>query len=470
METNPDEINHYRNRRGINGQVKSMKSKNNFSFLIKPCGPACNLNCEYCFYQEKKQLFSQKGHYKLPSQVLETFIKQYIESQEAPEVHFTWQGGEPTLLGIEFYKNAVNLQSKYCDGKTIINAIQTNGVLIDDRWGEFFSENQFLVGISIDGPQKIHDRYRRGPKGQPTFEAVMKGLETLKKHQTSFNTMTVVNDVSAHHALGLYRFLKSIGDGFMQFIPLVERRPDESARRLNLNFGLPPNQNKSAGSASVMPWSVKPKHFAEFYIQIFDEWIRHDVGKQNIQFFEVALGNWLGVGAELCHFSPTCGNTGVLEYNGDVYTCDHYVYPDYRLGNILETNLSEIMRSSKMCEFGAVKREFLPFRCQQCNVLFACNGDCPKHRFVRSVGKGPRHSYLCSAYKKIFTYMDGYMNIMPGLIRTGRDASTVMKIVARDDKEMIFKQTKRNSPCPCGSGKKYKRCCGMRDDRKKGRG
>lgn len=272
----------------------------------------------------------------MPHDVLEAYVRQYIASQDLPEVMFFWQGGEPTLLGIDFFRKVVGLQKRYANGKKINNAFQTNGVLLDDRWGQFLTEHGFLVGLSIDGPEELHNRYRVDKRGRPTFDAVMRGLEFLRKHKTRFNTLTVVHEANSRQPLEVYRFLKEVGEGFMQFIPLVERMPDEEARTLGLKLGMPPVPGKRQAH-QLTPWSVKPKHFGEFYLQIFDEWVRQDVGKVFVQFFDVALGNWMGVGSGLCQFAPTCGHAGAIEHNGDLYGCDHYVYPNYRLGNIAKS-------------------------------------------------------------------------------------------------------------------------------------
>lgn len=431
-----------------------------YSIIAKPIGPLCNLNCRYCFYLEKRHLFGKDASFKMTLNVLESFIRQYIESQDVPEVVFLWQGGEPTLLGVDFFQKVINLQKKYAKGKKRVNAIQTNGVLIDDHWCEFFSEHDFLVGVSLDGPEELHNCYRIDKKGRPTFKAVMRGLGFLKKHAIRFNTMTVLNDYNSRHPLAVYRFLKEVGDGFMQFIPIVECKPDKRERELGFQLGFPPVPGKENRNPALTSWSVKPKQFADFYIQIFDEWVRKDVGKVFVQFFDTALNNWMGVGSGLCVFAPTCGNAGALEYNGDLYSCDHYVYPQYKLGNILNKPLSELIKSDRQLKFGQDKADSLTGYCLDCDVRFACNGDCPKHRFLYAPDGEPGLSYLCPAYRRIFKHMDPHMQAMSRSVRSGHEAAQVMNAVAEGDRRKQFASANRNDPCPCGSGRKYKRCCG----------
>ena len=404
-----------------------------FSVMIKPAGPMCNLACRYCFYTEKKSLYPRSGSYRMSEEVLEAFVRQYLNSQEVPEVQFCWQGGEPTLAGIEFFRRTVALQKRYSDGKKVTNAFQTNGILLNDEWCRFFTERDFLVGLSIDGPREVHDRYRCDRQGRGTFDAVMRAVATLKRHGIRFNTLTVVNDVNVRQPLAVYRFLKEIGDGFMQFIPLVERRPNEEARALGLNLGLPPLPGQEYQDMDIMPWSVHPARLGEFYVQIFDEWVRHDVGRYFVQLFDEALGSWLGVGTALCQFAPTCGRTVALEHHGDLYACDHYVYPEYMLGNILTEPLPQLLASERQRRFGRHKLDLLPNECLSCAVRFACNGDCPKHRFARTADGQPGLSYLCPAYKRIFTHMDPYMQCMARLLAAGRSPADVMALVRELD-------------------------------------
>jgi uncharacterized protein len=363
-------------------------------------------------------------------------------------------------LGVDFFQKVVALQKKYANGKKITNTIQTNGTLLDDRWCEFLTQNQFLVGLSIDGPREFHDLFRVDKHKRPTFDNVMRGVELLKKHRTQFNTLTVVNDSNSQRPLEIYRFLKAVGEGFMQFIPLVERKPGKEAKKIGLDLDMPPDQGEENNESSVTAWSVKPRQLAEFYIRIFEEWVRQDVGKVFVQFFDVALANWMGMGSGLCQFAPTCGHASALEHNGDLYACDHYVYPQYKLGNIMQKPLDKLMDLEQQYHFGRDKLDLLPQECVNCDVRFACNGDCPKHRFLRNSDRGPMLSYLCSAYKNIFRHMDPYMQVMTRLVSSGKEASQVMEFVGQEDKRKKLKTVKRNDPCPCGSGKKFKKCCG----------
>jgi len=436
------------------------RSSHPYAILAKPSGPVCNLACRYCFYLEKKRLFGEHSAFVMPPDVLEAFIQQYIATQDIPEIGFSWQGGEPTLLGPEFFSRVVELQKKYADGKEITNAIQTNGTLLDDGWGEFLARNNFLVGLSLDGPRELHDLYRVDRQGHPTFDRVMSGAAKLKKHGVKFNILTVVNDANSRRPLEVYRFLKSIGDGFIQFIPLVERHPGKEVRELGLELQTPPLPGEPEAEVSVTPASVRPGQLAEFYFRIFDEWVRQDVGRVFVQFFDVALANLMGLGAGLCQFAPTCGHAGALEHNGDLYACDHYVYPRYRLGNILDRPLGELMDSAGQRRFGLAKRDSLPMECLDCEVRFACNGDCPKHRFKKTAAGEGTLSYLCSAYKLIFKHMSPFMRVMANLLASGREAAGVMAWAKEESRRERLRSISRNDPCVCGSGKKYKKCCG----------
>ncbi|MCS7048178.1 MAG: anaerobic sulfatase maturase [Verrucomicrobiae bacterium] len=416
--------------------------------MIKPVGPICNLDCRYCFYLEKEKLFSPTENFRMPDAVLERFIQHYIESQPVPVITFAWQGGEPTLLGVDFFRKAVALQQRYANGKRIENALQTNGVLLDDEWGAFLAENQFLVGLSVDGPRELHDRYRVDKKQQPTFDRVMRGLEVLKKHHVEFNTLTVVHRHNARHPLEVYRFLKDIGSRYLQFIPLVERLPDAEARALGLDLAGPPSPDAVTASSEVTRWSVLPEDYGEFLVHIFDEWVRQDVGQVFVQLFDVALANWMGEPPGLCVFMERCGAAVAMEHNGDVYSCDHYVYPHYRLGNVLNASLGEMVQSAFQQKFGRDKSDTLPAYCRRCDVRFACHGECPKHRFLRTPDGEPGLNYLCAAYKRFFHHIDPFMRRMTQLIQSGLPAAHIMFLTAR-----------RNDPCPCGSGRKFKQCC-----------
>ena len=336
-----------------------------FHVMTKPIGPICNLDCKYCFYLEKENLYPGTASWAMKLDLLERYIRQYIQAQPTESVSFAWQGGEPTLLGVDFFRRAVALQAQYAGGKTIHNALQTNGTLLDDHWAEFLAEHRFLVGISIDGPAELHDFYRVDKGGAPTFHKVMRGLAVLKKHKVDFNTLTVVNRHNSAHPLRVYRFLKEIGSGFMQFIPIVERKT--GAPRAD---GLVLIQPSFAGAAEVTDWSVEPRAYGEFLARIFDEWVRRDVGRYFVQHFDVALESWMGLPASLCVFSPTCGSALAMEHTGDVYSCDHFVYPEHKLGNIAETDLEVMVQSAQQQAFGNHKLDSLPRMCRECPCAF----------------------------------------------------------------------------------------------------
>jgi uncharacterized protein len=395
--------------------------------MTKPIGPLCNLDCKYCFYLEKEKLFPSNEKFQMSDEVLDAYIRQYIEQQNSPEVNFAWQGGEPTLLGVNFFRKVVDLQRKYSNGKRIGNALQTNGTLLNDEWCEFLVQNQFLVGLSIDGPPKLHDTYRVDKKGAPTYEKVALGLKMLKKHAVEFNTLTVVNRANSKKPLEVYRFLKQIGSGFIQFIPLVERLADAEAAKLGLDLAMPPRVDEEGARLPVTDWSVEPEQYGIFLTTIFDEWVKQDVGKVFVQLFDVALSNWMGLGAGLCVFSENCGTALAMEHNGDVYSCDHYVYPRYRLGNLLNQDLVAMVSSPAQREFGQAKSKTLPEYCRSCEVRFACHGECPKHRFLRTPDGEPGLNYLCRAYKRFFNHVDPAMKQMALHLRAGRMAAEVMK-------------------------------------------
>ncbi len=433
-----------------------------YHVMTKAIGPICNLDCKYCFYLEKEKLFPKDEQFRMSDTVLEAYIRQYIEGQEVPEVSFAWQGGEPTLLGVGFFEKVVELQRKYANGKRITNALQTNGTLLDDKWCEFLTQHEFLVGLSIDGPADLHDHYRVDKRDRPTFQRVMNGLFHLKKHGTEFNTLTVVNRANADYPLRVYRFLKEIGSGFLQFIPLVERAADEETAELGLDLGQPPVPGQESGGAPVTEWTVRPKQYGEFLVEIFDDWVRNDVGKVFVQFFDVALGNWMGLGSSLCVFSETCGAAMALEHNGDLYSCDHYVYPKHKLGNLLNLSISDMVNSEQQMKFGTDKRDALPKYCRECPVKFACNGECPKHRFLNAPDGEPGLNYLCKAYKQIFAHMDPYMKLMGQLVNSRRPAADVMGLVKADDAARSKKPPRKTDRCPCGSGQTYAKCCAAR--------
>ncbi len=429
-----------------------------FHVMTKPSGPLCNIDCKYCFYLEKSKLFPDQKHWRMPDDVLESYIRQYIEAQDTPEVQFAWQGGEPTVLGVDYFENVVKLQEKYANGKSIANAFQTNGTLLNDKWGEFLHRNQFLVGLSIDGPKKIHDTYRVDKQGKPTFDKVKRGLDLLKKHHVEFNTLTCVNRKNATKALEVYKFLRSEGSGHMQFIPIVERRGEDCGSQ-DLELVLP----DSPMDAKVTAWSVRPDEFGQFMCTIFDEWVRNDVGQVFVQTFEVALMAWMGMEPNLCIFQTECGLGLALEHTGDLYSCDHYVYPEHQLGNIMEKSIADMVASDQQVQFGKDKAATLPQYCLDCDVRFICNGDCPKHRFTNTPDGEPGLSYLCTGYKQLFHHVDPYMKFMARELRAQRSATGVMGYARQKDyAEKGLDGPGPNDPCVCGSSKKFKKCCGRR--------
>jgi uncharacterized protein len=407
-----------------------------FHVLTKPIGPICNLDCKYCFYLEKENLYPQTRSWAMPPPVLENYIRQYIQSQPGPEIHFAWQGGEPTLLGVEFFDNVVRLQLQYSQGKKIFNALQTNGTLLDDAWCEFFAEHQFLIGLSIDGPPELHDLHRVDKAGRKTFDSVMRGLKYLQKHQVDFNTLTVVNRANSQHPLEFYEFLKQIGSSFIQFIPLVERlAPAVQLSLHGLAFAEPPVAGENSPPSPVTEWSVQADQYGTFLCEIFDHWVRRDVGNVFVQIFDVALGNWMGLGSSLCVFAEKCGAAMAIEHNGDLYSCDHYVYPQHHLGNIMTTNLGDMATSPMQTKFGNDKLDTLPNYCKTCEVRFACNGECPKHRFIKTPDGEDGLNYLCAAYKKFFRHIDPYMRTMGELLRDGKPAGDIMEILRLEEAE-----------------------------------
>ena len=389
--------------------------------MAKPIGPICNLDCSYCFYLEKEKLYPGSSDFVMPPDVLEQFIKQKIEGQDAAIISFVWQGGEPTLPGVDYFEEVVRLQKKYANGKNIENGFQTNGVLLDDKWCRFFAENNFLIGISIDGLAALHDKYRVFKGGQPTFKKVMRGIEFLKKYQVEFNTLTVVNKENSYHPVEVYNFLKEAGSGYMQFIPVVERIAPSEELQL-----VPPAYH---GDACVAGWSVEPLQYGNFLCELFDEWVKEDVGRYFIQIFDVALESQLGIRQSLCVFKETCGKALAIEHNGDVYSCDHYVYPENKLGNIMESPLESLVFSRQQVTFGMDKKNSLPRYCLDCEVRYACNGECPKHRFIKTPDGEEGLNYLCAGYKKFFSHIEPYMKLMAAEFINKRPASNVMKAV-----------------------------------------
>ena len=417
-----------------------------FHVMLKPRGAVCNLKCEYCFYLEKQTLYPGSNS-RMSEAVLEQFTRQYIAAQGVPEVTFSWQGGEPLLMGLDFFRRAVELQRTYRrPGMRCLNAIQTNGTLLDDDWCRFFREHDFLVGLSLDGPRRLHDAYRVDGSGNPTFERVLAGAHLLKEHEVEYNVLTCVHSANADHPLDVYRFLRDeVGTQFIQFIPIVERD----------------NTTGHQEGEEITGRSVTGRQYGGFLISVFNEWVRRDVGRVFVQIFDVALGAWLGQRPGLCIFDETCGTALALEHNGDLYACDHFVEPRHKLGNIRESQLTEMVSSQEQQRFGRAKRDTLCRTCLQCEVRFVCNGGCPKNRVLRTPDGERSLNYLCEAYKAFFTHVDQPMRMMATELRSGRPVANIMLSLAMGeaDREQRTAGIGRNAPCPCGSGRKYKHCC-----------
>lgn len=394
--------------------------------MAKPIGALCNLNCTYCYYLEKQGLYADKKMPRMSDEVLERFIRDYIASQDVPEIQFVWQGGEPSLLGIDFFKKVIELEKKYADGKTIENAFQTNGTLINEEWAAFLADNRFLVGISIDGPREFHDARRVMRSGAPSFDLVFAGMNRLKRFGAEFNTLTVVGEHNVHHPLEIYEFLRECGSGFIQFIPLVER--PATPADAPMHFAVPPDiSTGTLGDPLVTPWSVKPADYGDFLCKIYDVWVRRDVGQTFVQLFDVALCAWAGVPAPLCVFQEKCGKALAIEHNGEIFSCDHFVYPKYRIGNILTDSLKKLVELPAQKKFGDLKSTALPRVCKKCGVRFACHGECPKHRFLHSPDGEPGLNYFCASYKKFFTHVAPTMSRMKALLEQGLPPSDIMK-------------------------------------------
>jgi uncharacterized protein len=435
-----------------------LRRPNAFQVMLKPAGPACNLACTYCYYLEKKNLFDGSGALKMSDTLLEEYTRQFIDANQIPVVTFTWQGGEPTLMGLDFFRKAIEYQDKYKGDKQIENAFQTNGTRLDDEWCSFFRENNILVGISIDGEEHNHDTYRKTVSGGGTFRRTMKGIELLHKHRVEFNTLSCVNAYNARYARETYRFLKKIGSGFIQFLPVVERETDPAT-----NSGMRLASPKSEPGTTATGWSVDPKEFGKFLISVFDEWVRNDVGRYFVQIFDTTLANFVGEMPGVCVFSETCGDALVMEHNGDVFACDHFVFPEYYLGNINTTPLIDMVKSQRQFDFGIEKRNTLPRYCLQCDVRYACHGECPKHRFSLTPDGKPGLNYLCHGYKDFFHYVEPYMEYMAKELKNKRPPANVMQWIKNRENQVVKQPVpERNGPCPCGSGKKFKNCCALK--------
>ena len=398
----------------------------NFAFarpmyvMLKPAGSLCNLRCKYCYYLEKDKLYKQCKNHVISDELLEKFIKEYIEAQTTPQVLFTWHGGETLMRPISFYKRALELQRIYGRGLQIDNCIETNGSLLNDEWCQFFKENNFLVGVSIDGPQEFHDEYRRTATNKPTFVKVMNGINLLNKHGVEWNALAVVNDYNADYPLEFYRFFKQIGCKYIQFSPIVERV-------VKREDGLTLAPGMQGGDTGLADFSITPEQWGNFLCTIFDEWVHNDVGEYFVQLFDATLANWVGQAPGVCILAEECGHAGVMEFNGDVYSCDHFVYPEHLLGNLHTKTITEMMYSEQQNKFAKMKKQMLPQQCKECKFLFACHGECPKNRFLNDKYGNYGLNYLCKGYRQFFEHVEPYMNFMKRELENHRAPANVMK-------------------------------------------
>ena len=390
--------------------------------MLKPAGAHCNLACKYCYYLEKNKLYPTAQRHLMSNEMLEQFTREYIEVQTMNQVLFTWHGGEPLLRSIDFYRKALSLQQKYAGGRRIDNVIQTNGTLLTDEWCEFFAQNHWLVGISIDGPQPDHDHYRLTAAGKPSWQKVMQGIKLLKKHGVEWNAMAVVNAYNVNHPLEFYRFFKENGCQFLQFTPIVERQTRHEDGRTLASLA---DKNEIPLSEA----SVTPEQWGYFLCAIFDEWVRKDVGKIFVEIFDCTLANWMGVSPGICAYSKECGHAGVMEHNGDVYSCDHFVFPEYKLGNIRDHSLIAMLYGEQQQEFSRLKHSSLPRQCKECDMEFACHGECPKNRFMKDKYGDSGLNYLCLGYYHYYQHVAPYMDYMKQELMAQRPPSNIMKVV-----------------------------------------
>ena len=390
--------------------------------MLKPAGAHCNLACKYCYYLEKNKLYPTAQRHLMSDEMLEQFTREYIEAQTMNQVLFTWHGGEPLLRSIDFYRKAISLQQKYAGGRRIDNVIQTNGTLLTDEWCEFFAQNHWLVGISIDGPQPDHDYYRLTAAGKPSWKKVMQGIKLLKKHGVEWNAMAVVNAYNANHPMEFYRFFKENGCQFLQFTPIVERLTRHEDGRTLASLA-------DKDEISLSEASVAPEQWGYFLCAIFDEWVRKDVGKIFVEIFDCTLANWMGISPGICAYSKECGHAGVMEHNGDVYSCDHFVFPEYKLGNIRDHSLIDMLYGEQQQEFSRLKHSSLPRQCKECDMEFACHGECPKNRFMKDKYGDSGLNYLCPGYYHYYQHVAPYMDYMKQELMSQRPPSNIMKVV-----------------------------------------
>ena len=419
--------------------------------MAKPAGAQCNLDCAYCFFLKKEQLYPDSS-FRMTGEVMESYICQTIQAQQAPQATIAWQGGEPTLMGLDFFRGAIEVESKYMKpGMTIENTIQTNGILIDEEWCRFLHDNNFLVGISLDGPRRLHDIYRKDKGGNPTFERVVKAVRLMQEHQVEFNILCTVNAENSLHPLDVYRFFRDeLGARYIQFIPIVERD----------------NASGNQEGEKVTDRSVRAEAYGKFLISIFDEWVRRDVGTMFVPFFDAVLHAYVYGQSSVCVLRPECGDALALEHNGDLYSCDHFVESRYLLGNIMKTPLAQLVSGEKQHAFGSAKSGSLPRHCRECEFLFTCHGECPKNRVLAAPGGAPGLNWLCEGLKAFFTHTRQPMQTMADLLRSGRYADEIMQVTAEEDKQR-FAGVGRNDPCPCGAVDqnkkevKFKHCHGQ---------
>lgn len=389
--------------------------------MVKPVGSACNLRCDYCYYLEKQHLYANEGRQMLSDELLERFIREYIESQTTPEVLFTWHGGEPLVRPLAFYEKVVRLQQRYARGRRIANSLQTNGTLINDDWARFFHDQGWLIGVSLDGSEAYHDAFRRTRGGGPSFRNVIRGIDILNRHAVEWNALAVANRLNGDHPLSFYRFFKNIGCRYIQVTPVVERLAHHDDGRQLASL---------VDEGQLAPFSIRPKQWGNFLCTIFDEWVRHDVSMFFINIFDATLANWVGVAPGLCTMAKHCGHAGVMEHNGDVYSCDHFVFPEYKLGNIHEQSLVEMMYSERQRRFGRAKADSLPTQCRECQWLNACHGECPRNRFIRTANGEPGLNYLCEGYRQYFSHVAPYMDVMKRLLGEKRPPAEIMDMLA----------------------------------------
>lgn len=389
--------------------------------MVKPVGSACNLRCDYCYYLEKQHLYANEGRQMLSDELLERFIREYIESQTTPEVLFTWHGGEPLVRPLAFYEKVVRLQQRYARGRRIANSLQTNGTLINDDWARFFHDQGWLIGVSLDGPEAYHDAFRRTRGGGPSFRNVIRGIDILNRHAVEWNALAVANRLNGDHPLSFYRFFKNIGCQYIQVTPVVERLAHHDDGRQLASL---------VDEGQLAPFSIRPKQWGNFLCTIFDEWVRHDVSMFFINIFDATLANWVGVAPGLCTMAKHCGHAGVMEHNGDVYSCDHFVFPEYKLGNIHEQSLVEMMYSERQRRFGRAKADSLPTQCRECQWLNACHGECPRNRFIHTANGEPGLNYLCEGYRHYFSHVAPYMDVMKRLLGEKRPPAEIMDMLA----------------------------------------